>query len=60
MENKSENKKRIKDLERAAQAQSSTENRPLKIIWTQFDKWDEEQEKAIHPRGMGNRMGERR
>ena len=49
MENKSENKKRIKDLERAAQAQSSTDNRPLKIIWTQFDKRDEEQEKAFTP-----------
>jgi len=32
--NKHENKRRIKELERAAQAQSSTDNRPLKIVWT--------------------------
>jgi len=32
--NKHENKRRIKELERAAQAQSGTDNRALKIIWT--------------------------
>lgn len=31
--NKHENKRRIKELERAAQAQSSADNRPIKIIW---------------------------
>lgn len=47
--NKHENKRRIKELERAAQAQSSTDSRPLKIIWTEFGKWDEEKEKAFTP-----------
>jgi len=31
--NKREIKKRIKDIEKAAQAQSSTDNQPFKIIW---------------------------
>lgn len=44
--NKHEYKKRIKQLE---QAQGGTDNRAIKVIWTEFGKWDEGKEKAFTP-----------